>query len=107
MEEGRYDEIKQTYTKHIKDNLKSPLSILKTVKEQINVGIISNGMKNEIHKGDVFDFIKKASGDVLYCDSPYAGTLSYEGEYAVLDRILGENIVKSRFCRESSERYQK
>lgn len=97
MEEGRFDEIKGTYTKHITDNLKTPLAILKTEKKRINVGIFSNGLKNEVRKGDVFDFINEVSGDVFYLDPPYAGTLSYESEYAVLDRILGESQVESGF----------
>jgi adenine-specific DNA-methyltransferase len=97
FEEGRYDEIKQTYAKHIKDNLKTPLAILKIEKERVNAGIFSNGLKNEVYKKDVFDFIKEASGSILYLDPPYAGTLSYESEYGVLDRILGESKSKSRF----------
>lgn len=99
MEEGRYDEIKRTYTKHIQDNLKTPLAILKVEKERINAGIFSNGMKNEVRKRDVFDFIGEVAGNVLYLDPPYAGTLSYESEYAVLDKILGETKAKSGFSR--------
>jgi len=34
---------------------------------------------------------------VLYLDPPYAGTLSYESEYSVLDKILGEVKSKSKF----------
>jgi len=97
MEEGRYDEIKRTYTKHIKDNLKTSLAILKIEKGRVNAGIFSNGLKNEVHKEDVFDFINEVTGDVLYLDPPYAGTLSYESEYKVLDRILGESKSKSGF----------
>lgn len=95
--EGRFDEIKATYTKHIRDNFKSPIDILKTEKDRINLGIFSNGNKNEVYKKDVFDFIDEVSGDVLYLDPPYAGTLSYESEYSVLDRILGESKPKSKF----------
>ncbi len=97
MAEGRFDEIKSTYTKHIKDNLKSPISILRAEKNRTNVGIFSNGFRNEVHKGDVFDFLSMVSGDILYLDPPYAGTLSYESEYSVLDRILGESKPKSQF----------
>ena len=92
MEDGRFDEIKQTYTKHIKDNLKPPLAILKTEKATVNVGIFSNGHQNQISKKDVFEFVEEAEGDVLYCDPPYAGTLAYENEYQVLDKILGEEM---------------
>jgi adenine-specific DNA-methyltransferase len=97
MADGRYDEIKATYNKHIKDNLKAPLTILRDEMKRINTGIFSNGHDNEVHKKDVFDFIQKVRGDVLYLDPPYAGTLSYEGEYGVLDDILGDARPKSAF----------
>lgn len=90
MEEGRYDQIKQTYAKHVKDNLRPPLTILKSEKETINEGVFSNGHQNRVFKKNVFDFVSEVDGDVLYLDPPYAGTLAYENEYAVLDKILGE-----------------
>jgi adenine-specific DNA methylase len=88
FEEGRFDEIKSTYAKHIKDNLKSPLEILLCEQQRINAGIFSNGQVNKVYKGDVFDFVDKVQGDVLYLDPPYAGTLAYEDEYKVIDMIL-------------------
>ena len=97
LAEGRFDEIKSTYTKHIKDNFKSPIEILRLEKNRINAGIFSNGLKNEIYKEDVFQFLSHITGDVLYLDPPYAGTLSYESEYSVLDKILGEVKSKSKF----------
>ncbi len=102
MQEGRFDEIKSTYTKHIKDNLKPPLTILEDEAEKVNTGIFSNGHENKVSKSDVFDFIEKAEGDVLYLDPPYAGTLAYENEYAVIDRILGGQVLgKSLFSDDS------
>lgn len=100
MAEERYDEIKSTYTNHIKDNLKTPLEILKTEADLINNGIFSNGYVNEIHKKDVVEFIDTISGDILYLDPPYASTLSYENEYSVLDKILGDEKSKSKFSGE-------
>lgn len=98
FEEGRFDEIKSTYKKHIQDNLASTLDILRLEKTRINEGIFSNGHKNGVYKKDVFDFMDGVSGDVLYLDPPYAGTLGYESEYHVLDRILrDEDRPKSRF----------
>lgn len=97
MSEGRYDEIKNTYINHIKDNLKTPLDILKTEADAINEGVFSNGYVNEVRKRDVFDFVEEVEGDIFYCDSPYASTLSYETEYAVLDKILGDENPKSKF----------
>ena len=43
FEEGRFDEIKPTYTKHIQDNLASILDILKIEKARVNAGVFSNG----------------------------------------------------------------
>lgn len=97
LDEGRFDEIKHTYKKNIVDNLMPPFFILKYEMERINEGIFSNGLKNRVFKKDVFDFVNEVSGDVLYLDPPYAGTLSYETEYSVVDRILGDNTVKSEF----------
>ena len=99
MAEGRFDEIKYSYIKHIKDNFKTPLSILRSEMKQINRGIFSNGRKNEVYKKDVFDFLKEVSGNVLYLDPPYSGTLSYEGEYRVIDEILGDAYEKSGFSK--------
>jgi len=97
FESGDFDKIKPTYLGHIKDNLKSPLEILKREMLSINTSIISNGQKNEVHKSDVFDFIDKVDGNILYLDPPYAGTLAYEAEYAVLDTILGDSKTVSKF----------
>jgi len=92
MEDGRFDEIKSTYATHIKDNLKPPIRILETEAKRVNAGIFSNGHENRAFKMDVFDFVQAVEGDVLYLDSPYAGTLAYENEYAVIDRILGDEV---------------
>ena len=100
MSEEKYDEIKATYTSHIKDNLKAPLNILKAEARAINTGIFSNGYANGVHKKDVFEFINSVEGDILYLDPPYGGTLAYESEYGVLDKILGDEKSKSRFSDE-------
>ena len=97
MSEERYDEIKNTYTRAISNNLTTPLRILEDEAEKINDGIFSNGYTNEVHKKDVFEFIDSVEGDILYLDPPYAGTLSYESEYGILDKILGDEKTKSTF----------
>lgn len=98
MSEGRYDEIKPTYINHIKDNLKAPLEILKTEAEAINTGIFSNGYANSVYQKDVFEFVDSIEkGIVFYADPPYSSTMSYENEYSVLDRILGDEKPKSKF----------
>ena len=68
MAEGRFDEIKSTYAKHVSDNFKPPLTILKNEAEKVNAGIFSNGHENKVSKSDVFDFVEAVEGDVLYLD---------------------------------------
>ena len=101
FEEGRFDEIKPTYIQSMVNNFASPLKILKAEVKKINEGIFSNGHNNEVHKKDVFDFLDIVTGDVLYLDPPYAQTLSYEEEYGVLDKILGEENPKSTFSNDN------
>jgi len=97
FEDGRFDEIKRTYTKHIKDNLKMPYQIAFYERDRVNAGVFSNGHCNKAYKLDVFDFIDKVEGDVLYLDPPYAGTLAYENEYKIIDLILGDELPKNPF----------
>lgn len=97
FEEGRFDQIKETYRKHIKDNLKPPHDILLYERDRVNAGIFCNGHYNKAFKSDVFDFIDKVEGDVLYLDPPYAGTLAYESEYRIIDMILKDTQPKSPF----------
>ncbi len=97
MEAGLFDQIKETYVKHIKDNLKSPLEILRSEVESINAGIFHNGVGHTIHNLDAFEVVGGEYGQVLYLDPPYANTLSYESEYRILDTILGDSIPVSKF----------
>lgn len=102
MAEGRYDEIKPTYAKHIEDSFAAPLRILEKEAQKVNAGILSNGHENKVFKMDVFDFVEQVEGDILYLDPPYAGTLAYETEYKVLDRILGDKVrPKSLFSNDN------
>lgn len=97
MDAGLFDQIKETYVKHIKDNLKSPLEIIRSQVQSINAGIFHNGVSNAVHNLDALELVGGEYGQVLYLDPPYAGTLSYEAEYAVLDKILGGSIPVSKF----------
>jgi len=98
FENGSFDQIKPSYTKHIKDNLKGPMKILRSEMSRINAGIFSNGKPNKMYKEDVLTFVRRfQDADILYLDPPYAGTLSYENEYGVLDKILSDEKVTSRF----------
>lgn len=65
MAEGRYDEIKDTYTRAIENNLKPCVQILIEEANKVNNGALSNACVNEIYKLDAFDFIDKVEGDIL------------------------------------------
>jgi adenine-specific DNA methylase len=101
LSEERYDEIKNTYTRAISNNLTAPLRILKEEADKINDGIFSNGYINEVHKKDIFEFIDSVEGSVLYLDPPYSNTLAYETEYGILDKILGDEKPKSIFSNDN------
>lgn len=67
---------------------------------KINGGVFSNGEENEMHCGDVLEFLSNVQGDVVYLDPPYPDTVAYEDEYASIDEVLtGEpmQLEKSRF----------
>ncbi len=63
-----------------------------------NTGVFPG--RGDAFQQDVFAFLAHAKGDVLYLDPPYAGTSSYEREYAVLDDLLeGTTRETSGFSR--------
>ncbi|GAF75848.1 unnamed protein product, partial [marine sediment metagenome] len=66
--------------------------------DEVNRGVFpGNG---EAYQEDAFSFLERVRGDVVYVDPPYAGTTSYEREYAVLDDLLeGETRPISPFSR--------
>lgn len=76
------------------NQIKNPLPILLHLKNQINNGVFSNGLSNQIHQGDVFDFIQKTKADIVYFDPPYSQSASYEETYKVLDSIVAGRLSK-------------
>jgi adenine-specific DNA methylase len=76
------------------------LEKLRMIARDINAGVFSNGMKNEMIQGDVLDLLEKVQGNILYLDPPYFGSNSYERIYRVLDQILAGTMEErpvSRF----------
>lgn len=74
--------------------IQHPLITLMAFKNIINRGVFDNHQENEVHKMDIFDFLKRASGDVVYFDPPYPGASAYENEYHVVDCILAEKKIE-------------
>lgn len=73
-------------------------------------GVFSNGERNEMHRGDVLDFLAGPAerADVVYLDPPYPGTVSYEASYNGLDALLDNRAVDdepSRFSAKEGWRF--
>jgi adenine-specific DNA methylase len=96
LSEGDFDQIRQPYHIHLKTAFLSPATLLQRVTRTINRGIFGNGQENQVYQMDAFDFLDQHGDiDVLYLDPPYAGTLSYEKEFARLDQILALDLDAS------------
>jgi len=70
-----------------------PIEVLLKLAEDVNKGIFDNGSQNEVHQGDVFEFIKNVKADCVYFDPPYSESTSYEECYAVLDNVLAGQVL--------------
>jgi len=97
--EGRVDDIKDSYRHSIEANSTPPWNALRVLSRLINRAIFIGAQPCRIHKRDAQELVEPFDGEVLYLDPPYAGTLSYEKEYQVLDALLGEHLEPSDFSR--------
>ncbi|TAK04189.1 hypothetical protein EPO34_03525 [Patescibacteria group bacterium] len=98
----------KSHASHNLQMISHPLPYLLKLKELINRGVFDNHLQNEVHKLDVFEFLKKTKGDIAYFDPPYPDSSSYETEYYVLDcMIAGEKIEKddSVFSRKDAQEF--
>jgi adenine-specific DNA methylase len=72
-----------------------PFALCENLRTRINRGVFGNGLANEAHRRDVFDFLAGVEGDVVYLDPPYGGTSAYETAMRPLDSILAGRPVDS------------
>jgi 16S rRNA G966 N2-methylase RsmD len=70
---------------------------LETKRKAINSSIFG-GADVQVFQQDAVEFIKSNSGDVLYLDPPYPGTLAYERANRVLDTLLFQQIPEDSNC---------
>jgi hypothetical protein len=96
LEDGEWEQVNPNYLRQMirKNATGHPKALADSLAAVINAGVFSNGLKNEVHRLDVFDLLKQVEGDVLYLDPPYAGALAYESQLRVLDCILEGRMVK-------------
>jgi adenine-specific DNA methylase len=96
-EEGKWEEMNQHYVRDIlvRGIANHPRTVAETLRKKINQGVFCNGQMNEAHQLDVFEFLEKTEGDILYLDPPYAGTSAYETSLKALDSMLEGRIVKT------------
>lgn len=97
--ERRYDRLTAGQATWLKTATRPRRQILNELR-LLDRGVFSNGLRNEMHLGDVLAFLSSVQGDVAYLDPPYPGTVAYEDEYVGIDELLlGREIdvQKSRF----------
>jgi len=77
------------------DKLVTPVwSKLEAKRKGINTSIFG-GAHVKLFQQDATAFIQQQTGDVLYLDPPYPGTLAYERANRVLDSLLFQQIPES------------
>jgi len=98
LAEGRFDDIKPIYHQAVAANAEHPLPALRRLARTINRGVIRGAQQCQAMKAEATETIRRGVGaDVLYLDPPYAGTLAYEKEYCILDKLLGESHEANAF----------
>ena len=96
--EGRYDDIKPTYKAAVHNNATPTLFALRRLARGINGAVMMGAQYCRAVKGPASETVALGAGaDILYLDPPYGGTLAYEDEYQILDRLLGDTLETSPF----------
>ena len=107
MAEGDFDEVNPSYLKDAVQRmvLAHPLQVARRIAEKVNGGVFANGHHHEAAQADARDFVSDVRADILFLDSPYAGTSSYEVSLRPLDEMLAGHEIepeRSRFSKADS-----
>lgn len=97
VEKLERDEAVTPVLEHLQELYSKPLyRVVCHLAEEINSGVFDNGLDNEMHSKDVFNFLPSVQGDVVYFDPPYYGAQSYEYYYRVLDSMIAQKDVEPK-----------
>lgn len=85
---GQWDAMTRTQIDRV-PALTRPRAMMMRALKAMQVGVFSNGLRNEARQEDVLDMLStQGAMDVLYLDPPYPETETYERNYWALDGIL-------------------
>ena len=107
LAEGDFDAIAPHYLRPTVEQTvcAHPWKLVKDLAARINAGVFANGQAHEVHHGDALDFVRQVQADILYLDSPYGGTTSYEMALRPIDELLTGHALTpepSRFSKADS-----
>jgi adenine-specific DNA methylase len=84
---GEWEAITPSCMKHYVDSLRlDMLDRLWHLAQKTNAGVFEG--KGRVIQGDVLELLPSLQADIMYADPPYAGVMSYEKEYRVIDQLL-------------------
>jgi len=84
---GEWESITPSCLSHYVNSLRfDTLNVLLHLAEKTNAGVIPGRVR--VIQGDVVELVPEIRADVAYFDPPYAGVMSYEKEYRIIDQLL-------------------
>jgi hypothetical protein len=107
MAEGDFDGVNPAYLKDAVARmvLAHPLAVCRKIARKVNGGVFATERSHEASQADARDFVSGTQADILFLDSPYAGTTSYEVALRPLDEMLAGHAIdpeSSRFSKADS-----
>ncbi len=107
LDAGEFDQVDEAYLRGSAERVVGlhPLTLLRELATKINQGVFANGKAHVVSQGDALDFVRQVQADILYLDSPYGGTVSYEVALRPIDELLcGARVdaTPSRFSKADS-----
>ena len=88
---GEFESITESCLGHYVDGLRlTQPDRLWELAAQINAGVFQG--QGEVRRQSVLEALSSIEADVAYFDPPYAGVMSYEKEYRIIDQLLEGSV---------------